>query len=193
MKHCKKRQKVVKRPGNEVRFRCMNNKCSFMGNVVDEAICSGCPVRVGEHKSPCPARRSRPTQPAKNNASVIQTEEMLNITDEEFQEMVTAAGLDMSEFEQEAPAASEGAVEYPPLSMQLWFYKEAIIRWNKAGRPKRTDEEVKEILDTHCKSCSWFDPEKNRCKGCGCAVSEGSIAIFNKLRMGTEHCPQEKW
>jgi hypothetical protein len=78
--------------------------------------------------------------------------------------------------------------------MQLWFYKEAIIRWNKAGRPKRSDEEVKELLEGHCKAgCSWFDPEKGRCKGCGCAVSEGSLAIFNKLRMGTEHCPQEKW
>jgi hypothetical protein len=124
---------------------------------------------------------------------LIQTEEMVNTTDEEFQEMALAAGLDMSEFEQEALATEEDAVEYPPLSMQLWFYKEAVIRWNKAGRPKRSDEEVKELLNNHCKTCSWFDTEKSRCKGCGCAVSEGSLAIFNKLRMGTEHCPQEKW
>ena len=193
MEPCKKRQKVVKRPGNEVRFRCMNSKCSFMGNVVDEAICSRCPGRVVEHTRPCLNRRNRPPASAKNSASVFQTEEMLSITDEEFQEMATAAGLDMSEFEQDAPATEEGEVEYPPLSMQLWFYKEAIIRWNKAGRPKRSDEEVKELLNGHCKTCSWFDSEKSRCKGCGCAVSEGSIAIFNKLRMGTERCPQGKW
>jgi hypothetical protein len=118
---------------------------------------------------------------------------MLNIKDEEIREMVEDAGLDMSEFEREAPATEEEAVNYPPLSMQAWFYKEALIRWNKAGRPKRSDEEVKELLNGHCKACSWFDSKKSRCKGCGCAVSEGAIAIFNKLRMGSEHCPQEKW
>jgi hypothetical protein len=172
----------------------MNNKCSFMGNVVDEDICSSCPGRVVEHKSPCPVRRTRPAPLAKNNASVIQTEEMLNITDEEIREMIEDAGLNMEEFEQEAPATGEEAINYPPLSMQAWFYKEALVRWNKAGRPKRSDEEVKELLEGHCKAgCSWFDPKKNRCKGCGCAISESSIAIFNKLRMGTEHCPQEKW
>ena len=164
-----------------------------MGNTVDEAICFGCPVRIEEHKSPCLSQRNRPPAPAKNNASVIQTEEMLNIKDEEIREMVVDAGLDMSEFERHVPATEGEVPNYPPLSMQAWFYKEALIRWNKAGRPKRSDEEVKKLLDGHCKTCSWFDPERNRCKGCGCAVSEGSIAIFNKLRMGTEHCPQEKW
>jgi len=193
MKPCKKRQRVVKRPGNEVRFRCMNNKCSFMGNNVDEDICSRCPVRVVEHKSPCPRRRPRPPAPARSNASVLQTAEMLSLTDEEFQAMARDAELDMSEFEPDAPATEEGDVEYPPLSMQLWFYKEALVRWNKAGRPKRSDEEVKEILSNHCQTCSWFDAKKQRCKGCGCAVSESSIAVFNKLRMGTERCPQEKW
>jgi hypothetical protein len=124
---------------------------------------------------------------------IVQTEELLNIKDEEVQEMVEDAGLDMSEFDQSTPAAKEKATGYPPLSMQAWFYKEALIRWNKAGRPKRSDEEVKELLDNHCKTCSWFDVKKSRCKGCGCAVSEGSIAIFNKLRMGSERCPQGKW
>jgi hypothetical protein len=168
----------------------MNNKCGFMGNVVDENICSSCPVRVEEHKSPCSSRRKRPQKRDKDRARVVQAEEMLNISDEEVREMIADAGLDMAEFEREAP---EEATNYPPLSMQAWFYKEALIRWNKAGRPKRSDEEVKAILDGHCKTCSWFDPEKSRCKGCGCTVSEGSIAIFNKIRMGSEHCPQEKW
>ncbi len=186
MEPCKKQQKIVKRPGNEVRFRCMNNKCSFLGNTVDEDICSRCPVRVEAHKRQCPDRRKQPA------ANVVSTEEMLNITDEEVREMITDAGLDMGEFEREAAPEVE-APNYPPLSMQAWFYKEALIRWNKAGRPKRSDEEVKEILDGYCKTCSWYDSKRHRCKGCGCAVSEGSMAIFNKVRMGTEHCPQEKW
>ena len=196
MKPCKKRQKVVKRPSNEVRFRCMNDKCGFMGNVVGEATCSGCPVRIEEHKSPClrPHRLGLPSAPAKNNASVTQTEEMLNIKDEELREMVTDAGLDIEEFERHVPVIEKDAPSYPPITMQAWLYKEALLRWNKAGRPKRSDEEVKELLEGHCKAaCSWFDPKQGRCKGCGCAVSEGSIAIFNKLRMGSEHCPQEKW
>ncbi len=189
MEPCKKRQKVVKRPGNEVRFRCMNNKCSFLGNTVDEDICSRCPVRVVAHKRRCPDRRQQTKKPA---VSVVSTEEMLNISDAEVREMIADAGLDLEEFEREATPEGE-APNYPPLSMQAWFYKEALIRWNKAGRPKRSDEEVQELLDGHCTVCSWYDPKWKRCKGCGCAISEGSIAIFNKLRMGTEHCPQEKW
>jgi len=197
MEPCKKRQKIVKKPSNEVRFRCMNDKCSFMGNVVDEGICSRCPVRAKEHKKPCAIRRKQVRKQPAPAPGVFPTEEMLNISDEEVREMIQDAGLDMEELEQEVlqrEPTPEGEVpSYPPLSMQAWFYKEALIRWNKAGRPKRSDDEVRELLDGHCKVCSWFDAEKNRCKGCGCAISESSIAIFNKLRMGTEHCPQEKW
>jgi len=170
----------------------MNNKCSFLGNTVDEDICSRCPVRMVDRKRSCPDRRKQTKKPSASNPNIISTEEMLDISDEEVREMIADAGLDMKEFEQEVPAEGE-VPNYPPLSMQAWFYKEALIRWHKAGRPKRSDEEVTELLDGHCKTCSWYDPEQKRCKGCGCAISEGSIAIFNKLRMGTEHCPQEKW
>jgi len=83
--------------------------------------------------------------------------------------------------------------EYPALSMQLWLYKEALLRWNQAGRPTRSDEEVKEIHDKYCTHCSWYDKEKKRCKGCGCKVTVGSVAVFNKIKMATEKCPQGLW
>jgi len=70
---------------------------------------------------------------------------------------------------------------------------EAVMRWNSAGRPTRTDEEVGRILETICKPCSWYDPEKKRCRGCGCTVSTSSIAVANKLKMATEKCPRGLW
>ena len=83
------------------------------------------------------------------------------------------------------------APEYPALLMQLVSWKEAIRKWRTAGKPVRTDKEVKKILDTHCKNCSWYDKDQRRCKGCGCKITDGGVAIFNKIRMATEHCPRE--
>ena len=81
---------------------------------------------------------------------------------------------------------------YPPLTVQLVTWKTAIEKWRKAGRPKRSDAQVKTILEI-CKTCSWYDPDKRRCKGCGCAVTNGGIAVLNKIRMASESCPQDKW
>lgn len=84
--------------------------------------------------------------------------------------------------------------DYPSMSMQLHNYKEAILRWTRAGKPTRDDEEVKRIVDTICsKNCNWYDPKKKRCKGCGCKVTTGAMAIFNKVKMATEHCPRGFW
>lgn len=81
--------------------------------------------------------------------------------------------------------------QYPSLLTQANNYRGAVKRWIKAGRPKRTDEEIKEIYERHCEQCNWFDKESNRCKGCGCRVVMKGLAIFNKLRMATEHCPKQ--
>lgn len=191
MLSCNKRQKIVKRAANEITYRCMNKECGFHGGKVDEGICSRCPVRSVAHKKPCADSKLRRGESKKSNPNVITTEEMLEIDTEEIREMVKDAGLDLEEFDKATEA--EGTPEYPALSMQVWLYKEALLRWNKAGRPKRTDEEVENILNTHCKNCDWYDPDKKRCRGCGCRVTESSIAAVNKIRMATEHCPKELW
>jgi hypothetical protein len=118
---------------------------------------------------------------------------MLSFSDTDIREMILEAGLDIEEFDRPLKVEGDSPPKYPPLSMQAWLYKEALIRWNKAGRPKRTQEEVAGILETHCKKCDWYDPEQLRCRGCGCKVTDSAFAILNKIKMATEHCPKEKW
>jgi hypothetical protein len=120
----------------------------------------------------------------------VTSEEMAAISDDEVRGLLVEAGMDVADLDK---VQSGEAIHYPAMPMQLWTYKEALIRWYKAGRPKRTQEEVEQIHSEHCKPCEWYDKDSSRCKGCGCAVTTGSIAVFNKIKMGTEHCPKEKW
>jgi hypothetical protein len=118
----------------------------------------------------------------------VTDQEMIDVTDPEVMEMIADAGLDTRALEKRPDGT------YPPMSIQLWSYKEALIKWKKAGRPKRSQEEVERLHSTFCAApCEWYDEKWGRCKGCGCAVSVGSWAIFNKLAMETEHCPKAKF
>ena len=76
----------------------------------------------------------------------------------------------------------------------------SVIRWNRAGRPKRTDKQVAACL----RVCTGNDDNEpcehyrttwlgGRCAKCGCCVNESSIAVRNKVRMATEDCPGGKW
>ena len=85
------------------------------------------------------------------------------------------------------------AKQFPKATIQLWEYKEALMRWQKAGRPTRSKEEVDRIHIEHCSKCDWYDKEVKRCRGCGCRVTTGALAIFNKIKMATEHCPKDLW
>jgi hypothetical protein len=125
----------------------------------------------------------------------VNTEEFANVSDDELRELIKEAGLDPEELTKvdvTPIGPSQPPPNYPPISLQLWAYKEALIRWAKAGRPVRSQEEV-EVLHKICLKCDWHDPESQRCRGCGCRVTVSSIAITNKLKMATEHCPKEKF
>jgi hypothetical protein len=81
----------------------------------------------------------------------------------------------------------------PSLARQAWSYAVAVSRWTAAGRPTRTDEEVAAILAI-CQGCPNFEPggdTPGRCLLCGCGCSAQASALTNKLRMETEHCPDE--
>jgi hypothetical protein len=121
--------------------------------------------------------------------------DLINIDDPEIREMIEDAGFDIKEIELiQKNLANTDAKSYPAVSLQLWSFKEALIKWNKAGRPTRTQEEVEHIHREFCAvPCEWYDEEAKRCRGCGCKVTTGSIAIFNKVKMATEHCPKDKW
>jgi hypothetical protein len=116
---------------------------------------------------------------------------MIDVSDADVLKMIVEAGMDASDLTE--AATDIVTPNYPAMNMQIWTYKEALIKWHKAGRPTRTDEEVEHIHKTHCLKCDWHDPEQDRCRGCGCRVTVGAIAVFNKLRMQTEHCPMEKF
>ena len=79
-----------------------------------------------------------------------------------------------------------------------WTFEDAIhwavalVRWQKAGRPQRTDEEVQYIVWI-CEVCDDYKADEKRCRICRCGVSTGDMAICNKARLKTEHCPQNKW
>lgn len=85
----------------------------------------------------------------------------------------------------------ESIPEFPKLSTQLSNYWHAVKQWIIAGRPERTDAEVKQIHEDFCVKCDWYDSQ--RCRGCGCAVKPEGMAIFNKIKMASEHCPKQLW
>ena len=95
----------------------------------------------------------------------------------------------------EAAKCAEGrAPKTPGVVRRALTYAEAVMGWVAAGRPERTDEETVTIFNKYCASnCSWFDPVKKMCRGCGCNVNAGGPAILNKIKMATQHCPRKLW
>lgn len=81
-----------------------------------------------------------------------------------------------------------------------WFW--AQVKWIKAGRPMRSQEE---ILRVHAvcagtdptSRCPEYDPSPSKenhgtCKQCGCNLSQIG-GVLNKIAMATESCPLAKW
>ena len=87
----------------------------------------------------------------------------------------------------------EGVPNFPSAGKLLDNYWKAVKKWVASGRPARTDSEVAKIHREFCAPCDWYDSESQRCKGCGCAVKPKGIAILNKIKMKTEHCPRNFW
>ena len=92
------------------------------------------------------------------------------------------------------PASGDDTPPEPPsLVRRVFSYAEAIAQWTAAGRPERPDKEVEQIFHQHCKPCKWFDGDRKLCRGCGCRVASSGLALVNKIKMATEHCPRELW
>lgn len=72
-------------------------------------------------------------------------------------------------------------------------YFGAVKRWIAAGRPTRDATEVGKIHSDFCVPCNWYDSQTRRCKGCGCQVKAKGMAMLNKIKMETEHCPKNLW
>jgi hypothetical protein len=79
---------------------------------------------------------------------------------------------------------------------RLFTWAEAVAGWVAAGSPERSEEEVARIYHTFCAgtpACSWLDSDKQSCRGCGCRVTRDGAALFNKIKMATQHCPRMLW
>jgi len=74
---------------------------------------------------------------------------------------------------------------------RAYRYTRALSRWIKAGRPVRSEEEIKRIFETCCKPCEAY--EGGTCRYCGCQVNFAKASMLNKIAMATEDCPLKKW
>lgn len=79
----------------------------------------------------------------------------------------------------------------PSLQKRVVRWGVAVVEWQKSGRPRRSDEEVEQLFSQHCSVCDRL--VAGRCSECGCNVNKSKIAVLNKIRMATEHCPIGKW
>lgn len=91
------------------------------------------------------------------------------------------------------PMRKPGRNKSPGLLRRAVSYTEAVIEWTAAGRPEQSDKDVRRIFEEHCKPCKRFDSDRQRCLDCGCRVAEDGHVLFNKIKMGTQHCPRGKW
>jgi len=83
--------------------------------------------------------------------------------------------------------------ETPGATKLLTNYWKAVKKWIAAGRPTRDIESVQKIHKEFCTPCDWYDSKSQRCKGCGCQVKAKGMALLNKIKMKTEHCPRGYW
>lgn len=90
-------------------------------------------------------------------------------------------------------APADPPPEPPGIVKRAASYAEAVAQWIAFGRPVRSDKDVERIFHQHCKTCNWFDPDKQVCRGCGCRVADNGYAVLNKIKMATENCPRELW
>ena len=94
---------------------------------------------------------------------------------------------------QAAQAVRETLPAVPSLAKRVKSWTAAVADWKLQGSPERSKDEVQQIFNTFCTPCSWYDRNRQLCRGCGCRVRSGGYAVFNKIRMATQHCPRNLW
>lgn len=70
-------------------------------------------------------------------------------------------------------------------------FTQSSFKYVKAGRPRRTDEEIDKILDI-CHNCPTKRFNGKICTRCGCPINR-ERKWLNKLKWGTERCPDGHW
>ncbi len=187
MVDCKKQQKEVVNGLHQI--RCIHPEAETYRQVVPSAICEACPL-VQLRVKTC-KERSKPTSIKLGQLPIIEIEG--NVYPEcPFRyggsPQCSITGLPVTpeicnrcEAETREHSASFGE------SVKNYFG--AVRRWVASGRPTRSEKEIEQLFNEHCKGCDRYDPVKHACKSCGCQVSVDSSPLSNKLAMATEHCP----
>lgn len=80
----------------------------------------------------------------------------------------------------------------PTMRQKYANYIAARKAWKEAGKPRRTEGQIKEIYEI-CKSCPKLRKDVCTHASCGCHISPNPKAFFNKLAWATEKCPLGKW
>ena len=78
---------------------------------------------------------------------------------------------------------------------QAGKYITALTKWKLEGSPKRSETQITEIFQNVCTPCDRFervDDTHAHCTSCGCRISM-DLARTNKIFIGTESCPLNKW
>ncbi|XHR27602.1 MAG: hypothetical protein ACFUZC_16880 [Chthoniobacteraceae bacterium] len=73
----------------------------------------------------------------------------------------------------------------PSLGEMAANFGGAVLRDLKAGRPRRSPEQVESIL-TICRECQYWRADDQRCGKCGCWIRK-------KASWAQEHCKLGKW
>jgi len=110
----------------------------------------------------------------------------LGLTVEEYQQVAQPGNPEQSLTEVKAGSDKLGVTWRDAL-----HYAAAVVKWTKAGCSTREQTEVERIERDLCRPCAHY--REGRCDKCGCQVTASSIALVNKIKMGTESCPKGKW
>jgi hypothetical protein len=212
---CDKRQQEVrnKRDGSqEEQFRCMDSRnVSAHLKIVDIPTCEGCPLlaaKIEAEKSGCQKKHwSSQLLSVENTARDASPGQNVYDSDLGFEQpchhrwegkcRITGHTVNPDICKACDQETAEHMATLPEMGVG---YANEVKEWIRAGRPVRSDEEVAERLKI-CKgdpengipACKLFDPEREACKKCGCAMNDSSWALRNGIRMATKICPMGLW
>lgn len=183
MKECRKRQ-TIRKLGGETIHRCIHKQADTYKQPVDSDTCAACPLRVYfESKK---QKTGQVSLPVVNTSGYPSCEFRHADPHQGIRCGVTNLPVDEDIC---GRCAKDTKNEVASLYDKVINYATAVRRWVGAGRPERTDEEIRAIFDEHCNQCAMFDRDRGICNSCGCPSNTNQPAIRNKLRMATEPCP----
>jgi hypothetical protein len=218
-KKCDKRQKEVKntRTGeSKEEFRCMDKRnVDHHLKIVDPPTCEGCPLLAAkiDLEKGCGAETAQPGHWSEELLSVENTARDAgpghNVYDSDlgFEQPCHyrwdgECRITGHKINPEICKAcdQETAEHMASIGEKAIGYANEVKQWIKAGRPVRSDEEVAERLEI-CRGnpekgipmCQLFDPNKEACMKCGCAMNNSSWPLRNGIRMATKICPMKLW